>query len=144
MEGEERTIDINIALDKPLVIALLIAIIVLETSYIGYLHFFPKSESGKSSAAFEEPKTTDELKEAGNPSFDFDEPKTFDELKADLIAIGCEYIIEDWNYWAGKILEVNYTEALKLAKKAAFVGVNKEMEAFIIFLDGEFYLWFMP
>ena len=143
MEEEERTIEINIALDKPLVIALLIVIVVLETSYIGYLHFSPKSEARGSSPVLEEPKTIDEAKEAGEPSFDFDEPKTFDELKADLIAVGCEHIIEDWDYWKGRVLEANYTEALKSAKKAAFVGVNEGIEAFIFFLEGELHIWFM-
>ena len=140
MDEEEITIEINI--DARAMIILLLVIIALETSYIGYLHFFPTSEAGKSSAVFEEPKTIDEAKETGEPSFDSDEPKTFDDLKADLIAVGCKYIIEDWNYWKGERLKVNYTEALKLAKKAAFVGVNEKIEAFLIFLDGDFYIWF--
>jgi len=54
LDEEERTIEITIVLDRPLVIALLIFIIVLEASYIGYLHFFPTSEVGKSSASARE------------------------------------------------------------------------------------------
>jgi len=54
LDEDEKTIEINIFLDRPLVFILLMVIIVLETSYIGYLHFYSTSEAGKSSAPVRE------------------------------------------------------------------------------------------
>ncbi|MDH5770443.1 MAG: hypothetical protein OEZ25_04055 [Candidatus Bathyarchaeota archaeon] len=141
MAEEEKIIEINIALDKPYVIVFLLIIIVFEAGYIGYLHFYKSGEAENANIDLEEPdKEIDVIKEI---PFNFSEPKTFDELKADLFAIGVEKIIDlEVQDWHGKHFDANYTEALRLAKEAAFVCVNENIVAFMMYIDGEFLIWF--
>ena len=140
MAEEEKIIEINIILDKPYVIVFLLVIILFEAGYIGYLHFF--QGSGAKNAGFDlEPEN--EIDTTSEISFNFTEPETFGELKADLIAVGVEKIIDlEVKDLGGKHLEANYTAALKLAKEAAFVCVNENTVAFMMYLDGEFLIWF--
>jgi hypothetical protein len=140
---EDKIIEINITLDKPYIIVILLVIILLEAGYIGYFQFFQDGGAKNINPELGEPENEIELDTTKEISFNFTEPKTFDELKAGLIAVGVEKIINlDIKDWTGKHLEANYTAALKLAKEAAFVCVNENIVAFMIYLDGEFYLWF--
>lgn len=141
MAEEEKVIEINIALDKPYVIVFLLIIIVFESGYIGYLRFFQSGEAENTDLDIEEPET--EIDASKGMSFNFSEPKTFDELKADLFAIGVEKIIDlEVQDWHGRHFDANYTEALRLAKEAAFVCVNEDIVAFMMYINGEFLIWF--
>ena len=143
MAEEEKIIEINITLDKPYIIVILLVIILFEAGYIGYLHFFQGSGAENTGIDLEEQENEIELNATKEISFNFTEPETFDELKAGLIAVGVEKIIYlDIKDLGGKHLEANYTTALKLAKEAAFVCVNENIVAFMIYLDGELLLWF--
>lgn len=143
MAEEEKIIEINITLDKPYIMVILLVIILIEAGYIGYLQFFQSSVVDNSNLDLEEPKNEVELNTTTEISFNFTEPETFDELKAGLIAVGVENIIDlDVQDWQGKHLEANYTVALNLAKEAAFVCVNENVVAFMIYLDGELLIWF--
>jgi hypothetical protein len=138
---EEKVIEINIALDKPYLIVFLLIVIVFEAGYIGYLRFFQSGEAENTNLDIEEPENEiDAIKEI---SFNFSEPETFDELKAGLLAIGVEKMIDlEVQDWHGKHLDANYTEALRLAKEASFVCVNEDIVAFMMYIDGEFLIWF--
>lgn len=143
MGEEEKTIEININLDKPLLMAFLLIIIIIEAGYIGYLHLSPKGEPQEPPFNHNETETTNATEVPETPSSNFTEPETFEELKAGLIAAGVKNIVKlDPKDWQGKHLEVSYIEALELAKKAAFVGVDEEVVAFLIYIDKEFYIWF--
>jgi len=138
---EEKIIEINIALDKPYVIVFLLIIIVFEAGYIGYLRFFQSGEAENANLDLEEPEN--EIDATKEITFNFSEPKTFDELKAGLFAIGVEKIINlEVQDWHGTHFDANYTEALRLAKEAAFVCVNENIVAFMMYIDGEFLIWF--
>ena len=143
MAEEEKIIEINITLDRPYVIVILLVIMLLEAGYIGYLQFFQGSVANNTNLDLEEPENEVELDTTKEISFNFTEPETFDELKAGLIAVGVENIIDiDVQDWQGKHLEANYTAALNLAKEAAFVCVNENVLAFMMYLDGELLIWF--
>ncbi len=140
MVEEEKIIEINITLDKPYVIALLIIVILFEAGYIGYLHFFQGSGAKNTGPDLEPENIVNVTKDV---SFNYTEPETFDELKADLIAVGVEKIIEiEVQDMRGKHLEVNYSDALKLARESAFLCVNKNIVAFMMYYEGEVLIWF--
>jgi len=140
---EEKIIEINIILDKPYVIVILLIIILFEAGYIGYLHFFQGSGSNNTGIDLEEPEDELELDTTTETSSNFTEPESFGELKADLIAMGVKKIIDlEVEEWRGKHLEANYTAALKLAAEAAFVCVNENIVAFMMYIDGELLIWF--
>jgi len=137
---EEKIIEINITLDKPYMIVLLLIVILFEAGYIGYLHFFQGSGANNTGPDLEPENKINTTKDV---SFNFTEPETFDELEADLIAVGVEKIIEiEVQDMRGKHLEVNYSDALKLARESAFVCVNENLVAFMMFYDGEVLIWF--
>ena len=139
MAEEEKIIEINITLDKPYVIVLLLIVILFEAGYIGYLHFFPGSGAKNTGPDLEPENKIDTTKDV---SFNFTEPETFDELKADLIAVGVEKIIEiEVQDFRGKHLDANYSDALKLARESAFVCVNENMVAFMMYYNGEVLIW---
>jgi len=139
---EEKIIEINIILDKPYVLVILLVIILFEAGYIGYLHFFRGSGVKNTGLDLKEPENIIELDTTKETSSNFTEPETFDDLKADLIAVGVKKIIDlEIKDFRGKHLEANYTAALKLAKESAFVCVNENIVAFIMFLDGEILIW---
>ncbi len=141
MAEEEKVIEINIALDKPYVIVFLLIIIVFEAGYIGYLHLFQSGVAENTTIDVEEPEN--EIDATKEITLNFSEPKTFDELKAGLFANGVEKIIDlEVQDWHGKHFDANYTEALRLAKEAAFVCVNENIVAFMMYIDGEFLIWF--
>jgi len=140
---EEKTIEININLDRPLLMGLLLVIIVIEAGYIGYLYLSPKGETQEPPINHNETETTNATEVPETPPSNFTEPETFEQLKSGLIAAGVKNIINlDPKDWQGKHLEVTYVEALELAKRAAFVGVDEEVVAFLIYVDKEFYIWF--
>ncbi len=141
MAEEEKIIEINITLDKPYVIVVLLIIVLFEAGYIGYLHFFQGSGARNTGIDLEGPENKiDTTKEI---SFNFTEPETFDELRADLIEVGVKKIIDlEVEDLLGKHLEANYTTALKLAKESAFVCMNENIVAFVMCLDGELFIWF--
>lgn len=131
LDEEERTVEITIHLDKPLVFVILLFIIILQSGYIGYMTFFPEQEASES--ALED----DEI------NFDLKEPETSEELREDLLSVGCQHVVDlDVDDMHGKHLEVTYSEALRLAREAVFVGVNEGIMGFIMYLDGEYYIWF--
>jgi hypothetical protein len=131
LDEEERTVEITIHLDKPLVFVILLFIIILQSGYIGYLTFFPEREASESASE------DDEI------NFDLEEPETFEELREDLLAVGCQHVVNLYvDDMRGKHLEVSYPDALKLAREAGFVGVNESIMGFIMYLDGEYYIWF--
>lgn len=143
MAEEEKIIELNITLDKPYVIVILLVIILFEAGYIGYLQFFQGDVVKNTNYELEEPENEIELNTTKEILFNFSEPETFDELKAGLIAMGVEKIIDlDVKDWQGKHFEANYTAALNLAKEAAFVCVNENVVAFMMYLDGELLIWF--
>lgn len=143
MAEEEKIIELNITLDKPYVIVILLVIILFEAGYIGYLQFFQGDVVKNTNTELEEPENEIELNTTKEILFNFSEPETFDELKAGLIAMGVEKIIDlDVQDWQGKHFEANYTAALNLAKEAAFVCVNENVVAFMMYLDGELLIWF--
>lgn len=124
---EEKIIELNINLDRPVVIAVLLAIILIETIYIFYGGVIPEK--------LETPRETDS-------DVTFEEPETVDELLFHLEAVGCRNVIEwDMKNWAGKHLEVDYADALQLAKESPFVGYSREFIAFIIASEGKFMIW---
>ena len=139
MAEEEKIIEININLDKPYVIVLLLIVILFEAGYIGYLHFF-RGSGAKQTGPDLEPEN--KINTTIDVSFNFTEPETFDELKADLIAVGVEKIIEiEVQDLRGKHLDANYSDALKLARESAFICVNENMVAFMMYYDGEVLIW---
>ncbi len=141
MAEEEKIIEINIILDKPYVLVILLIIIFFEAGYIGYLHFFRGSGAKNTGLDLEE--TEIEIDTTVVVPFNFTEPETFDELEADLIAVGVKKIIDlEVNELGGKHLVANYTAALKLATESAFVCVNENVVAFMMYFDGELFIWF--
>lgn len=108
-------------------IAILLAIILLESVFIFYGGDF-STERGVAS-----PVIIDRT---------FEEPESVDELLFDLNIIGCKNIIE-WGteYWSGYHLELEYADALQLAKESPFVGYNQGFIAFIIASEGKFMIW---
>ena len=140
MAEEEKIIEINIILEKPYVIVLLLIVILFEAGYIAYMHFFQGSGAKNTGHDLEPENINDTTIDV---SFNFTEPETFDELKADLIAVGVEKIIEiEVQDIRGKHLEANYSDALKLARESVFVCLNENIVAFIMYLDGEVLIWF--
>ncbi len=139
MAEEEKIIEINITIDKPYVIVFLLIVILFEAGYIGYLHFFQGSKANNTGPDLE---PENNINTTIDVSFNFTEPETFDELKADLISVGVEKIIEiEVQDMRGRHLEANYTDALKMAREAAFVCVSENMVAFIMYYDGEVLIW---
>lgn len=124
---EEKTIEVNINLDRPVVIAVLLAIILVETVYIFYGGVIPEKR---------------EVAREGDSDVTFEEPETVDELLFHLEVVGCRNIIEwDMRNWSGKHLEIEYADALQLAKESPFVGYSREFIAFIIASEGSFMIW---
>ena len=147
MDEEERTVEIAIHLDKPLVFVILLFIIILQSGYIGYLTFFPNRGASESSSEDDEffPgwEASESSSEDDETNFDLEEPEAFEELREDLLAVGCQHVVNiDVDDMHGKHLEVSYADALRLARKAAFVGVNENILAFVMYLEGEYYVWF--
>ena len=124
---QEKTIELNINLDRPIVIAILLAIILLESVFIFYGGDFSTEREVAS------PVISDR---------NFEEPESVDELLFDLEVIGCKNVIE-WGtqFWSGKHLEIEYVDALQLAKESPFVGYNREFVAFIILNEGNLEIW---
>lgn len=148
MDEEERTVEITINLDKPLVFIILLFIIILQSGYIGYLVFFQEREASGSpledNEFFQEREASESASEDDEINFDLEEPETSEELREDLVSVGCQHVIElDVDDMHGKHLEVSYSEVLRLAREAAFVGVNEGIMGFIVYLDGEYYIWFV-
>ncbi|UCD44841.1 MAG: hypothetical protein JSV27_12140 [Candidatus Bathyarchaeota archaeon] len=124
---EEKTIELNINLDRPVIITILLTIILVESVYLFY-------------GGFSSPETESE------PEINFnmpdEEPETVDELLYHFEVIGFKNVIEwDVQYWSGKHLELEYIDALKLAKESPFVGYNKGFVAFIILNEGNLMIW---
>lgn len=148
MTEEEKIIEINIQIDKPIIVLALLIIIVTQTIYIGYLRFYPKKVMGEVTDNAEhdnlqEIKTTNNTDSILNIT-SLEKPKSFEEIKSHLIAVGCKNIILwDKEHWQGKHLEVTYTEALKLASISPFVGVDEDTFAFIFLKDGEIWIYFI-
>ena len=147
MDEEERTVEITIHLDKPLVFVILLFIIILQSGYIGYLTFFPEREASTSASEdsefFPEREASELTSEDDEIDFDLEEPETFEKLREDLLTVGCQHVIDlDMDDMHGKHLEASYSEALRLARESAFVGVNENIMGFNMYLDGEYYIWF--
>jgi len=147
MDEEERTIEVAINLDKPLVFVILILIIILQSGYIGYLTFFPEREANEPASEdnelFPEREAGESASEGDEHNFDLGEPETFEELREDLLAVGCQHVVNlDVDDMNGKHLDVSYPDVLELARNAAFVGVNENILAFVMYLEGEYYIWF--
>jgi len=124
---QEKIIELNINLDRPIVIAILLAIILLESVFIFYGGDFSTEREVASPVIFDR---------------EFEEPESVDELLFDLEVIGCKNVIEwDTQFWSGKHLEIEYVDALQLAKESPFVGYNRGFVAFIIASEGKFMIW---
>jgi hypothetical protein len=124
---EEKTIELNINLDRPVVIAVLLAIILVETVYIFYGGVIPEKR---------------ETTRGDNGDVTFEEPETVDELLFHLEVVGCRNVIEwDMENWAGRHLEIEYADALQWAKESPFVGYSREFIAFIIVSEGKLMIW---
>jgi hypothetical protein len=124
---QEKIIELNINLDRPIMIAFLLVIILLESVFIFYGGDFSTEKEVASPVIFDRK---------------FGEPESVDELLFDLDIIGCNNILE-WGteYWSGYHLELEYAEAIQLAKESPFVGYTREFIAFIIFREGKFQIW---
>ena len=124
---QEKNIELNINLDRPIIIAFLLVIILLESVFIFYRWDFSTEKEVASPVIFDRT---------------FEEPESVDELLSDLDIIGCKNIIE-WGteYWHGYHLELEYEDAIQLAKESPFVGYNRGFIAFIIFREGRFQIW---
>jgi hypothetical protein len=108
-------------------IAILLAIILIESVFIYYGGSFSTEGDGVSPVIFDR---------------NFEEPESIDELIFDLNVIGCKNVIEWGNdYWSGTHLVLEYTDAIQLAKESPFVGYNRGFIAFIIFTEGKFQIW---
>ena len=147
MDEKERIVEIAIHLDKPLVFVILLFIIILQSGYIGYLTFFPEREASEKASEdaefFPGWEASKSASEDDETNFVLEEPETFEELREDLLAVGCQHVVTLYvDDMYGKHLEVSYPDALKLARKAAFVGVNENILAFVMYLEGEYYIWF--
>ena len=124
---QEKIIEINLNLDRPIMIALLLSIILIESVFIFYGGNFPTKGGVEIPVIFDR---------------NFEEPESVDELLFDLDIIGCKNVIEWGNeYWSGKHLDIEYADAIQLAKKSPFVGYNRGFISFIIFSEGEFKMW---
>jgi hypothetical protein len=124
---EEKIIEIKINVDRPIVISVLLVFILVETVFIFYGGVIPqKIEDAR----------------AWDPDLTFEEPETVDELLFHLDVVGCNNLIEwDTKNWIGKHLDLEYVDALELAKESPFVGYNREFIAFIIVREGELMIW---
>jgi len=124
---QEKIIELDINIDRPIVIAVLLAIILLESVFIFYGGDF-STESGVAS-----PVISDR---------NFEEPESVDELLFDLEVLGCNNVIE-WGtqFWSGRHLEIEYVDALQLAKESPFVGYNRGFVAFIVASEGKLMIW---
>jgi hypothetical protein len=124
---QEKIIELNINLDKPIILAFLLVIILLESVFIFYGGDFSTEKEVASPVIFNRT---------------FEEPESVDELLFDLDIIGCKNVIEwDTEYWSGYHLELEYADAIQLAKESPFVGYNRGFIAFIIFREGRFQIW---
>jgi hypothetical protein len=132
-EGE-RVIEVNVDLGRPFVTLLLIILVIAQAGYIGYVTQGSRSSTGNSNRG-------EGLDEGGSEP---EGPDWYIELREDLIEAGCEVIIEEWDYWQGKHLDVGYEEALEYARQSKFVGIYRNMEAVYIFTNGTGYIWFIP
>lgn len=124
---EERTIELNINLDRPIIITILLTVILVESVYIFYGGFSSPEKGSEPVGSFNMPG---------------EEPETVDELLFHLEVIGCKNVIEwDTKFWSGKHLEIEYVDALQLAKESPFVGYNRGFVAFIILNEGNLQIW---
>jgi hypothetical protein len=119
----------------------------LQSGYIGYLTFFPEREASESVSEdnefFPEREASESTSEGDETNFDLEEPETSEELREDLLAVGCQHVVNLYvDDMHGKHFEESYPDALRLARKAAFVGVNENILAFVMYLEGEYYIWF--
>jgi len=125
------------------VIYIFLVIIVTTSVYIGYQYFKPEYNSfNVQEEETSSVKTNLSSALAGAVSFVFEEPETFEDMIADLESIGSDTIIHWTGGWHGR-RSLSYVDALKLARKANWIGVgdNKEI-GFIFWLDGDFWIWY--
>ncbi|MFX0206247.1 MAG: hypothetical protein ACFFDT_09685 [Candidatus Hodarchaeota archaeon] len=124
-------------------ILIFLAIIVATSVYVGYQYFSPSIDR---TVEVDDNSLPDENNNVGPlvgaVSYDVDEPETFDEMIADLTQIGCETIINWTGGWHGR-RGLSYSDALRLAKKANWVGVEPGEIGFTFWLDGDFWVWIM-
>jgi len=149
LEQEEKIIEINIQIDKPIVLLLLLVIIISQSVYIGYTYLNPKKQTENtgqipSQQENKEPESP-EIPPIAHNITNLEPARTFEEMTAHLNASGCQNIIR-WGLsnWNGKHLNANYTEALAMAGESPFVGVDEGILAFIFLKDGEAWIYFIP
>ena len=125
------------------VIYIFLVIIVTTSVYVGCQYFTPEYNS--SNIQEEETSSADTNLSsalAGAVSFDFEEPETYEDMIADLESIGSDIIIHWTGGWHGR-RGLSYNDALKLARKANWIGVGDEkVIGFIFWLDGDFWIWY--
>jgi len=121
-----------------------LAILVATFVYVGYQYFSPsivRTVEVDDDSLPHENNNAGLL--AGAVSYDMDEPGSFDEMIVDLTQIGCETIINWTGGWHGR-RDLSYSDALRLAKKANWVGVEPDEIGFTFWLDGDFWVWTKP
>jgi len=67
-------------------------------------------------------------------------PESYNEMIINLEENGIDTIIQWTGGWTGR-KGLSYTDAIKLAKKAQWVGVEKDVLGFVFWLDGDFWIW---
>ncbi len=147
MTEGEKIIEINIQIDRPIIVLALLFIVVTQAIYIGYLQFYPKKLTDQVTDNAELDNLEKQTTNSTNSIFNItslEKPKSFEEIKSHLVAVGCKNIIPwDKEHWQGKHLEVTYVEALIFASKSPFVGVDEDTPAFIFLKDGEIWIYFI-
>lgn len=133
-DEEEKVIEVNVDLGRPFVTLILIILVIAQAGYIGYI-----TQGSRSSI-----ENTDLVEGLEEEVSEPEGPEWYVELKADIFEAGCDVIIEEWDYWQGKHLDVGYEEMLEYAGKSKFVGIYRNMEAVYIFTNGTGYIWFIP
>ena len=116
-------------------------LIVTTSVYVGYNYFIPpnppQEEKNNIDASTEQDITP--LVIATSPAIE--EPNSYEEMIIDLENNGIITIIEWTGGWQGRI-GLSYPDAIALAKKAKWVGIEQDSIGFVFWLDGDFWIWY--
>ena len=116
-------------------------LMVATSVYIGYNYFMPPHISQEEKNEFD-PSTeqdTTPLVIATSPTLE--EPNSYEEMIIDLENNGLSTIIDWTGGWHGR-RGLSYPDAIKLAKKANWVGIEPDSLGFVFWLDGDFWIWY--
>lgn len=115
-------------------------IIVATSVYVGYNYFQTPniSQEGKDDIDPSTEQLTTPLVIATSPAIE--EPNSYQEMMIDLENNGLTII--NWTGgWHGR-RGLSYQDAIILAKKANWVGVEYDSLGFVFWLDGDFWIWY--